>query len=55
MISTSMTELTTCLMIALAASSTSITVTQTELFAAFRGWIAKKNSMVGHFFQGFYC
>lgn len=47
--------LTTCLMIALAASSISITVTQTELFATFREWTAKKNALVGHLFQCFYC
>lgn len=47
--------LTTCLMIALAASSISITVTQTELFASFREWTAKKNALVGHLFQCFYC
>lgn len=47
--------LTTCLMIALAASSISITVTQTELFAAFREWTAKRNALVGHLFQCFYC
>ncbi|PXW50854.1 hypothetical protein DFO55_12178 [Grimontella sp. AG753] len=55
MISTIMTELTTCLMIALAASSISMTVTQTELFAAFREWTTKKNAMMGHLFQCFYC
>ncbi|MEJ8322971.1 DUF1360 domain-containing protein [Kosakonia sacchari] len=48
-------DLTTCLMIALAASSISITVTQTELFAAFREWTVKKNAMLGHLFQCFYC
>jgi len=48
-------DLTTCLMIALAASSISITVTQTELFAAFREWTMKKNAMIGHLFQCFYC
>ncbi|WP_432699380.1 DUF1360 domain-containing protein [Kluyvera cryocrescens] len=47
--------LTTCLMIALAASSISMTVTQTELFAAFREWTAKKNALMGHLFQCFYC
>lgn len=55
MISTLMTELTTCLMIALAASSISMTVTQTELFAAFREWTTKKNAMLGHLFHCFYC
>ena len=55
MISTIMTELTTCLMIALAASSISMTVTQTELFAAFREWTTKKNAMMGHLFQCIYC
>ncbi|WP_434637631.1 DUF1360 domain-containing protein [Klebsiella sp. I138] len=48
-------ELTICLMIALAASSMSMTVTQTELFAAFRAWTVKKNAMAGHLFQCFYC
>lgn len=50
-----MTTLTTCLMIALAASSISMTVTQTELFAAFREWTVKKNALIGHLFQCFYC
>lgn len=49
------TELTTCLMIALAASSISMTVTQTELFTAFREWTEKKNAMIGHLFKCFYC
>jgi hypothetical protein len=39
-------------MIALAAIS--MTVTQTELFAAFREWTTKKNAGWG-FFQCFYC
>ena len=47
--------LTTCLMIAMAASSISMTVTQTELFAAFREWTAKKNALMGHLFHCFYC
>lgn len=55
MMSELITELTTCLMIALAASSISMTVTQTELFAAFREWTTKKNAMMGHLFQCFYC
>jgi hypothetical protein len=48
-------NLTTCLMIAMAASSISMTVTQTELFAAFREWTTKKNALMGHLFHCFYC
>lgn len=48
-------NLTTCLMIAMAASSISMTVTQTELFAAFREWMTKKNALMGHLFHCFYC
>ncbi len=55
MMSEFITPLITCLMIALAASSISMTVTQTELFAAFREWMTKKNAMMGHLFHCFYC
>ncbi|WP_428240777.1 hypothetical protein [Gynuella sp.] len=44
-----------CLMIAFASSCMSITITQTELFASMRTWIAKKNTLLGHLFHCFYC
>ncbi|AIR05253.1 hypothetical protein JT31_11735 [Cedecea neteri] len=55
MISTLTTDLPVCLMIALAAASISMTITQTELFAGLRRWTVKKNAMLGHLFQCFYC
>ncbi|WPU22939.1 DUF1360 domain-containing protein [Cedecea neteri] len=55
MISTLTTDLPVCLMIALAAASISMTITQTELFAGLRSWTAKKHAMLGHLFQCFYC
>jgi hypothetical protein len=55
MISTLTTDLSVCLMIALAAASISMTITQTELFAGLRNWTVKKNAMLGHLFQCFYC
>lgn len=48
-------DLYVCLMIALAAASLSMTITQTELFAPIRGWTARKNAMLGHLFSCFYC
>ncbi|AGB84353.1 hypothetical protein D781_4167 [Serratia sp. FGI94] len=44
-----------CLMIALASASIAMTITQTELFAAPRAWIARKNELLGHLFHCFYC
>ncbi|MEG3131164.1 DUF1360 domain-containing protein [Pantoea cypripedii] len=48
-------NLSICLMIALASASLSMTITQTELFAALRAWTARKNGMLGHLFSCFYC
>ncbi|QGY33077.1 DUF1360 domain-containing protein [Pantoea cypripedii] len=48
-------DLSVCLMIALASASLSMTVTQTELFAALRAWTTRKNGMLGHLFSCFYC
>lgn len=48
-------DLSTCLMIALASASLSMTITQTELFAALRAWTARKNDLLGHLFSCFYC
>ncbi|MBS0849948.1 DUF1360 domain-containing protein [Citrobacter sp. JGM124] len=48
-------NLSVCLMIALAAASISMTITQTELFAGLRRWTTKKSAMLGHLFQCFYC
>ncbi|GAA4254297.1 DUF1360 domain-containing protein [Azospirillum formosense] len=45
----------TCLVIALASSSISITITQTELFAPLRAWATKVHPMVGHLMHCFYC
>lgn len=48
-------DLSVCLMIALASASLSMTITQTELFAAMRAWTARKNDLLGHLFRCFYC
>lgn len=45
----------TCFVLAVAASCVSITITQTDLFAPMRAWVAKKNHMIGHLVQCFYC
>lgn len=45
----------TCLVIAVASSSISITVTQTELFVPFREWVKKLGHMTGYLFRCFYC
>jgi len=42
-------------MIALASASISMTLTQTELFTPLRAWAARKNALLGHLFQCFYC
>ena len=44
-----------CLAIAMAASSISITVTQTELFTPFRTWSQCLGHMLNYLFQCFYC
>ena len=44
-----------CMAIALAAASSSMTITQTELFAGLRAWTAKKHALLGHLFHCFYC
>ncbi|WP_421853434.1 hypothetical protein [Marinomonas sp.] len=45
----------TCLVIAIASSCVSITITQTELFASMRTWITQKNILLEHLFHCFYC
>ncbi|HYG91560.1 MAG TPA: hypothetical protein VD978_35515 [Azospirillum sp.] len=45
----------TCLVIALASSSISITITQTELFAPLRALANKVHPMAGHLLHCFYC
>ena len=44
-----------CLIIAFASASVAMSVTQTELFAPLRAFVAKRNAMLGHLFQCFYC
>lgn len=44
-----------CLVIAVAASSISYTITQTELFAPVRLWSQKLGHMIGYLFTCFYC
>lgn len=50
-----LTELATCVAIAFAASSISITITQTEVFAPWRTFTKRMGHMVGYLFQCFYC
>lgn len=45
----------TCLVIALASSSISLTLTQTELFAPLRALAARIHPMIGHLAHCFYC
>lgn len=45
----------TCLVIAIAASSISYTITQTELFGPLRNWTQKLGHMIGYLFTCFYC
>lgn len=45
----------TCLVLAIAASAMSMTLTQTELFAPLRALAWKIHPQVGHLFQCFYC
>lgn len=44
-----------CLVIAIASASIAMTITQTEVFAALREFVAKKHSTIGHLFSCFYC
>lgn len=44
-----------CVVIAVASSSVSITITQTELFAPLRALMQKAGHMIGYLFQCFYC
>jgi len=44
-----------CIVLAIAASSIAITITQTELFAPLRVWTQKLGHMVSYLFQCFYC
>lgn len=48
-------DLWTCVVLAVAAASVSITLTQTELFAPLRAAANKAGSMIGHLFHCFYC
>ena len=44
-----------CIVIAIAASSISYTITQTELFIPVRTWSQKLGHMIGYLFSCFYC
>ena len=44
-----------CLVIAVASASVSMTVTQTEIFAALRAQAGKIHPLLGHLFSCFYC
>ena len=44
-----------CVVIAVAASSISLSITQGELFAPLRNWLQRVGHMVGHLFQCFFC
>ncbi|MCG2572613.1 hypothetical protein LVY74_03435 [Acinetobacter sp. ME22] len=44
-----------CLVIALAATSISITITQTELFVPVQHWMQRCHRLLGYLFQCFYC
>ena len=48
-------DLWTCVVLAVAAASVSITITQTELFAPLRAAANKAGPMIGHLFHCFYC
>lgn len=45
----------TCLVLAIASATVSITLTQTELFAPLRAWANRVHAMIGHLFHCFYC
>jgi hypothetical protein len=45
----------TCLVLAMASATVSITITQTELFAPLRAWANRVHPMTGHLFHCFYC
>jgi len=44
-----------CLVLAIASSSVSITITQTEMFAPLRAAANKAGHQIGHLFHCFYC
>ncbi|MBI1247115.1 DUF1360 domain-containing protein [bacterium] len=44
-----------CFVIAVAASSISITISQTEIFAQWREWTKNLHPKLGYLFQCFYC
>ncbi|MGI2880108.1 DUF1360 domain-containing protein [Vibrio furnissii] len=44
-----------CLVLAISASSISITITQTELFAPLRAFTERLGHMIGYLFRCFYC
>lgn len=44
-----------CIVLAIAAASVSVTLTQTELFAPIRARANKAGHMIGHLFHCFYC
>jgi len=50
-----MQALITCIVIATASSSVSITITQTELFLPLRNWVQRFGHMTGYLFKCFYC
>ncbi len=45
----------TCLVLAIASSAVSITITQTEMFAPLRAAANKAGHQIGHLFHCFYC
>lgn len=45
----------TCAVLAVAAASISITITQTEVFASTRAWTDTIHPMLGYLFRCFYC
>lgn len=45
----------TCLVLAVASSAVSITITQTEMFAPLRAAANKAGHQIGHLFHCFYC
>ncbi|MFL9711174.1 hypothetical protein ACW4YW_09145 [Methylobacillus pratensis] len=52
---TAINALWSCLVLAIAASSISYTITQTELFVPLRAWTQKLGHMTGYLFSCFYC
>ncbi len=53
--STTLPSLWVCLVIAIASSSISVTMTQSELFAPLRTWTDKVHYKLGYLFQCFHC